>query len=218
MAEKIPGAIQQRDKSRYAVVPRTPAGLMTADQLEALAKAVRAYDIPIVKITSGQRIALVGMTEDQLEPLWNDLGMDKGKATELCVHYAQACPGTETCKYGVGDSIALGLELEKLFQGVDLPAKFKFGISGCPMCCGESYVRDFGAFAKKSGWTVIVGGNAGGRARIGDVLAEELSEEQVVDLARRCIDYYRENARKRERVSMFVSRVGVDAVKQAVLE
>ena len=60
MSEHPTGAILQRDKKTYAIVPRTPVGLVTPDDLEALAGVARKYDIPIIKITSGQRFALVG--------------------------------------------------------------------------------------------------------------------------------------------------------------
>ncbi len=217
MAETPRGAILQRDKETYAIVPRSPVGLLTADNLEALAKVVRKYNIPVVKITSGQRVALVGIKGEDVEKVWNDLGMDPGKATELCVHYAQACPGTAVCRFGVQDSLGLGLELEKYFEGVELPAKLKFGVSGCPFCCAESYVRDLGIIGKKSGWTVAVGGNSGGRPRIGEEIAQDLTTEQVMDLCRKCLDYYRANAKKKERMSAFVDRVGLEAVKKAVI-
>lgn len=185
MAETPKGAILQRDKTTYAIVPRTPVGLVSPEILENISKVVRKYEIPIIKITSGQRMALVGLKADQVDAVWKDLQMDVGKATELCVHYAQACPGTAVCKFGVQDSLGLGLELEKMYEGIDLPAKVKFGVSGCPLCCGESYVRDIGVVGKKGGWTLIMGGNSGGRPRIGDVIAEDLTKEQVIDLVKR---------------------------------
>jgi NAD(P)H-nitrite reductase large subunit len=59
MSDKPKGAILQRDKETYAIVPRTPAGLVTPENLENIAKVARKYEIPIIKITSGQRFALV---------------------------------------------------------------------------------------------------------------------------------------------------------------
>jgi NAD(P)H-nitrite reductase large subunit len=217
MAETPKGAILQRDKATYAIVPRTPVGLVTSDMLENIVKVVRQYDIPVVKITSGQRMALVGIKGEEVDAVWKDLQIDVGKATELCVHYAQACPGTAVCKFGVQDSLGLGLELEKMYEGMELPAKVKFGVSGCPFCCGESFVRDIGVLGKKSGWTLIMGGNSGGRPRIGDVVAEDLTKEQVLELVKRCLEYFKENAKKKERTSVFVERVGIETVKKAVL-
>ena len=217
MGEHLDGAILQRDKETYAIVPRTHVGMVTPQVLETIARVVKKYEIPVIKITSGQRMALVGLKEGDVAPAWKDLGLDIGRATELCVHYVQACPGTAVCRFGVQDSLGLGLEVEKLFAGLELPAKVKFGISGCPMCCGESYVRDVGVLGKKKGWTVIFGGNGGGRPRIGDVLAEDLGMEEVIDLSKRCLEYYAANGKKKERTSRFIERIGIDAFKAAVL-
>lgn len=210
------GAILQRDKKSYAIVPRTPVGLVSPAILEKISQVVRKYNIPIAKITSGQRLALVGMKKEEVDLIWHDLQMDVGPAIELCVHYVQACPGISVCKFGVQDSLGLGMELEKLFVGMDLPAKVKMGISGCSFCCGESYVRDIGLIGKKKGWTMVVGGNSGGRPRIGDILAEELDKKTAINLARRFLDYYRSQGTKRERTARFIERVGIEAVQQAL--
>ena len=211
------GAILQRDKKTYAIVPRTPVGLVNADILEAIARVVRKYKIPIVKITSGQRLALVGLSQEQLEPVWEELGTGVGQATALCLHYVQACPGNSVCKFGVNDSLGLGMELERDLTGMDFPAKLKVGVSGCPMCCGESYLRDLGFFAKNKGWTVVVGGNAGGRPRIGDLLAADLTREEAVALGLKFLRHYQEKGNPRERTARFLQRVGIEAVKAAVL-
>lgn len=211
------GAILQRDKETYAIVPRTPVGLVTPEDLEGIVKVARKYSIPVIKITSGQRFALVGIQKEDVDHIWSDLGMDIGKATELCLHYVQACPGTAVCKFGVQDSLGLGIEIEKFFTGMDLPAKVKIGVSGCPFCCGESFVRDIGMFGKKKGWTFIVGGSSARRPRIGDVVVENLSPEAVIDLTKRTLEYYRDKAKKRERMARFVDRVGIENMKEAIL-
>ncbi|BDQ32582.1 nitrite/sulfite reductase domain-containing protein [Pseudodesulfovibrio portus] len=219
MADKeLPkGAILQRDKRTYAIVPRTPVGLVTPEVLEALARVGRKYEIPVMKITSGQRIALVGLEEEQVDQVWEDLKMDVGPAVGLCVHYVQACPGTAVCKLGVRDSLGLGLELEEMFVGKELPAKLKVGVSGCPMCCAESFVRDVGLIGKPKGWTMVVGGNASGRPRIADVLAEQLTRGEAVELVQRFLDFYAENGGKRARSATMLRKIGIDAVKEAIL-
>ena len=211
------GAILQRDRKTYAIVPRTPVGLVSPEVLEALSSVVRKYNIPITKITSGQRLALIGMEREEVDQIWNELKMEIGPAVELCVHYVQACPGNEVCKFGVRDSLGLGLELEKLYVGMDLPAKVKIGISGCPFCCAESYVRDIGLIGKKKGWIVSFGGNSGGRPRIGDVIAEDVSDTEALALVKRCLEYYRKNVQKKIRTARFVEKVGIATIKQAIL-
>ena len=101
MTDDNNGAILQRDKVTFAIVPRTPVGIVTPDMLENMAQVVRKYRIPVAKITSGQRLALVGIKEEDLDHVWQDLQMDVGRAIELCLHYVQACPGISVCKFGV---------------------------------------------------------------------------------------------------------------------
>lgn len=217
MGEHPPGTILQRDNRTYAIVPRTPVGLVTPENLERIASVARKYSIPVIKITSGQRFALVGIERDDVESIWNDLGMDMGKASELCLHYVQACPGTEVCTFGVQDSLGLGIQIEEFFLGMDLPAKVKIGVSGCPFCCGESYVRDIGVVGTKKGWSLIVGGSSTRRPRVGDVICEALTADEVVPLIRRTLEYYRDNGRKRERMARFVDRIGIEELKEALV-
>ncbi len=180
----------------------------------------RRYEIPVIKITSGQRLVLVGIKEEDVEQIWNELGMTVGEATAPCVHYVQACPpGTAVCKYGLQDSLGLGLELEGVYQDMHLPAKLKMGISGCPRSCGgESYLRDIGVLGTGKGWTVIFGGNSGGRPRIGgDVVAKDLSADEAKDLVKRLLTYYQDTANPGERTARFTERVGMDRIKSDLL-
>ena len=211
-----PGAILQRDRQSYAIVPRLPGGLLDVNTLKRLAQVVETYQIPIVKITSGQRIALVGMKAEQLDSIWRDLGLDPGKATELCLHYVQVCPGNTVCSFGLQDSLTFGTMLEEYFSDRDFPAKVKIGVSGCPFTCAESVVRDVGVVGKKKGWTVSFGGSSTRTPRAGDILGEGLSDDQARDLIDRCLRFYAENANKKERTARFVARVGIDSIRRAV--
>ena len=217
MSDAPKGAILQRDKTTYAIVPRTPVGMVQTEDLERIAAVARKYNIPVIKITSGQRFALVGVKEQDIDKVWDELHLDVGKATELCLHYVQACPGTAVCKFGVQDSLGLGIRLESFFSDMELPAKVKIGVSGCPLCCGESFVRDVGVFGRKSGWTLVVGGSSARRPRIGDVLAEGLDDEQVVDLTKRFLEHYVQHAGPKERTARVVDRLGIENIRECLV-
>lgn len=210
-------AILQRDKQTYAIVPRIPGGLLSRDNLKSISHVVDKYDIPIVKITSGQRLALVGVREKDLDQIYLELRMDSGKATELCLHYVQACPGTEVCKFGIRDSLGFGIKLENLLSDIDLPAKLKLGVSGCQFCCAENFVRDIGVMGKKNGWTISIGGHSGNRARVGDVISTDCSDDEAINLIRRALEFYQKNAKKKERTSRFVERIGLAELKNNIL-
>lgn len=217
--EKIPSAIIQKDRSSYAIVPNTPTGIITPEELDKISAVAKKFKIPAVKITSGQRIALVGVKEEDLLEIWHDLDMPQGHVQpgEKNLHYVQACPGVAACKYGVQDAISMGQEIDKIFSELPLPAKVKVGISGCSFSCGESMVRDIGLLGKKSGWAFVVGGNAARRPRIGDIIAERLSKSEVLDLTKRFLEFYCQFGKDRERTARFCERLGIDFIQKSIL-
>ena len=194
----------------YNVLPGTRMGVLTREYLEKLTGIAEKYDIPFFKITSAQRLAIVGHTPETAAKIWQELGQNTGPKKPVGIHYIQACPGVKWCKYGRQDSLDLGEKLQNAFGDLPLPAKTKVGISGCPLNCCESYVRDIGVFGKINGWTLVFGGNGGGCPRIADIVAENLSNEEVIDLIGKCLDYYRHNARPMERTGRFMRRTDIN--------
>ena len=108
------GAILQRDGKTFAIVTRIPGGVVTPDTLEKIAAVARNYQVPMVKLTSGQRFMLIGMPEKDLASIYRDLGPLAEKETAPCVKYVQTCLGTDVCRYGTQDSLDLGRELERM--------------------------------------------------------------------------------------------------------
>lgn len=217
MADALDGATLQRDGKTYAVSTRTPGGIISPDHLERVASIARRYGVPLMKITSGQRIALVGIPEDRLQAVFQDLGGDADLTGGPCLHFVQACLGTESCRYGNQDSLGLARAVEARFRERIYPAKLKIGVSGCPRSCGESHTRDIGIMGTARGWTVIFGGNGGTRPRIGDVVAKGLSGEEALDLVERLLEYYQSHAKPKERTARFMERIGMETLTSELL-
>jgi len=211
------GAIRQRDGRTCAIVTRIPAGIVTPDDLETIAKVGRTCRVPMLKITSGQRIALLGLQPGDVAKAIGDLGPLAGPETAPCVKFVQSCPGTEMCRYGNQDSTGLARAVDSLFRDRTFPAKIKIGISGCPRCCGESYTRDIGILGTNRGWTVLFGGNAGTRPRFADIIARDLSLEETLDCVQRVAEYYRDHAQPHERTARFMERIGMESLKSGLL-
>lgn len=209
-------AIVQRDYETYAIAPHMPGGLTTPEQLRTIAAVAEKYGVKALKITSAQRIALVGIREEDLPAVWQELGMEKGQAIGLCVRSVKFCPGTTFCKRGKQDSVALGLKLDKLYHGMELPSKFKIGVSGCPNSCAESAVKDLGLIGMNNGYMVMVGGYASGRGRTGEVLFDLVETDKIEDVVARIIDIYRQGAKKGQRLGRMLEKVGLDLFRRAV--
>ncbi|MGH2803456.1 MAG: NAD(P)/FAD-dependent oxidoreductase, partial [Thermoleophilaceae bacterium] len=90
--------------------------------------------------------------------------------------------------------------------------------SGCPRNCAESYVKDIGVVAVEGGWEVYVGGASGSTVRKGDLLATVASAEEAIRVAITFLQHYRENADYLERTYGFCERLGIEAIRAAVLD
>jgi len=211
------GAIRQRDGTTRAIVTRMPAGIVTAEDLETVARVARKFRVPIIKVTSGQRIVLAGLQPGDVQKAIDELGPLAKPESAPCVKFVQACLGTDMCRYGNQDSIGLAKAVDGRFRDRTFPAKIKIGISGCPRSCGESRIRDIGILGTAKGWTVLFGGNAGVRPRFADTIARDLSSADAIDCAVRLAEYYAARAKPHERTARFMERIGMDTLRSELL-
>ncbi|PKL68404.1 MAG: NAD(P)/FAD-dependent oxidoreductase [Methanomicrobiales archaeon HGW-Methanomicrobiales-1] len=213
IAEK--GAIIQRDLETFSISPHIPGGFADPAQLRKIADVAEKYNAKFVKLTGSQRIAIIGIKEDDLDKAWAEF-TDQSKAIGQTIRSIKICPGTRACKKARQDSPALGFALDKEFYGKSAPAKFKMGVSGCPNCCSDSWMKDIGFFGTDTGYTVIAGGKGGGKPKVGRVVAEGLTEDQALILARKAIAFHQANGKFRERLGDTIDRVGFDTFAKAV--
>jgi nitrite reductase (NADH) large subunit len=201
----------------FSVVPRMRGGVTTADELRRIADVVDRYEIPLVKVTGGQRIDLLGVPKEHLPAVWEELGMPSGHAYAKAVRTVKTCVGSDYCRFGLGDSIGLGIELEEAMEGLHTPHKVKSAVTGCPRNCAEAYVKDIGIVAIEGGWEIYVGGAAGSTVRKGDLLTVVPSPRAAKRVALAFLQHYRENAEYLERTYAYLERVGIEPVREAVL-
>ena len=203
----------------FSVVPRIYGGITTPDDLRRIADVAEKYQAGMVKITGGQRIDLLGIPKEHLPDVWRELDMPSGHAYTKAFRTCKTCVGTDFCRYGLGDSTSLGIDIEKRFQGVEMPHKVKMAVSGCPRNCAEATVKDVGVVAIEGGkWEIYVGGAAGASVRKGDVLCIADSPADVLKYMGRFLQFYRENAKYLERTYGFVERIGVERLREVLME
>ena len=213
------GAILQRDKETYAIAPHIPGGITTPAMLRKLADVAEKYNAAAIKITSAQRIAIVGLPEDKLDEIWSVLGEKLGAAIGLCVRSVKICPGTTFCKRGQQDSVTVGLELDKRYHGLELPWKFKMGVSGCMNDCAETCIKDIGLVGKPKGWTIKVGGNGGGKARLSEPLVEGIAtNEDALVIIDKIVNWFKEQGKVGRLGKIIEDTGGKDNFKEAILK
>jgi len=217
--ERAHGNIQ-KDGS-FSVVPRMWGGLTNPRELRAIADVAEKYQVPEVKVTGGQRIDLFGVKKEDLPAIWRDLaaaGFVSGHAYGKALRTVKTCVGSQWCRFGTQDSTGLGVKLEKLTWGSWMPHKFKLAVSGCPRNCAEATIKDFGVVCVDSGYELHVGGNGGIKVRVTDLLTKVETEKQVLEYCGAFIQLYREEAHYLERTAPWLERVGLNYIKQRVVE
>jgi nitrite reductase (NADH) large subunit len=215
--DRVHGNIQK--DGTFSVIPEMPGGVTSPEQLQKIVDVAIKYNVPLVKLTGGQRIDLVGIPKEQMPAVWEDLGMPAGYAWGKSYRTCKSCIGTEFCRFGLGDSMRLAGEIEKRFRGIDSPGKLKLATAGCPRNCSEALVKDVGAVAIGEGkWEIYVGGAAGAHIRKGDLLCTVDSHAEVMRIAGRFMQWYRENAKYKERTYTFMERFGIERVRAVIVE
>jgi len=205
----------------YSVIPRMWGGMTTPQELRAIADAAEKYNIDTVHVTGGQRIGLYGLKKDELPAIWNDLndaGMVSGHAYGKALRTVKTCVGREWCRFGTQDSTGIGIKLEELSWGSWMPHKFKMAASGCPRNCAEATIKDFGVVCVDSGYELHVGGNGGIKVRATDLLCNVETEDEVLEYAAAYMQMYREDAHYLERTAPWIERVGLNYIKETIVD
>jgi nitrite reductase (NADH) large subunit len=215
--DRVHGNIQK--DGTFSVIPRIYGGVTTADELIKIGNVAKKYNVPTVKLTGGQRIDLLGVKKEDLPSMWKDLGMVSGYAYTKAFRTCKTCVGSEWCRFGTNDSTALGIAIEKKFQGIETPAKVKMAVSGCPRNCAEATTKDIGIIATEGGeWEIYIGGACGVSVRKGDVFCRVKSQEEAIRITARFMQYYQEHAKYLERTYDFVPRVGLEKLKAILVD
>jgi nitrite reductase (NADH) large subunit len=205
----------------YSVVPRMPGGEVTPDGLIAVGRVAKKYGL-YTKITGGQRVDLFGARVDQLPAIWEELieaGFESGHAYGKSLRTVKSCVGSTWCRYGVDDSVGLAIELENRYKGLRAPHKIKFGVSGCTRECAEAQGKDVGVIATDKGWNLYVCGNGGMKPRHAELLASDLSKEELVRYIDRFLMFYIRTADRLQRTSVWRDNLegGLDYLKDVVV-
>jgi NAD(P)H-nitrite reductase large subunit len=211
------GAIVQRDRETYAIAPHIPGGFIDADKFRRLVNVAEKYNAAGMKMTSGQRIAIFGLKEEDLDEIWKELEMSIGYAIGLCVRMVKFCPGTTYCRHGKQDAMGVGMKLDELYHGCSLPAKFKIGVAGCEYACNAPVFKEVGLKGMPEGWTVTVGGTAGAKPRMGDLIGERLDDEKVIDMTGRIVRFFQAgDSPEKVRLGRVIDKMGLDEFKKAI--
>lgn len=202
----------------YSVVPRMWGGVTNPAELRRIADVADKYQVPMVKVTGGQRIDLLGVKKEDLPAIWKDLDMPSGHAYGKSIRTVKTCVGSEFCRFGTQNSTQLGIDLEHDLFNMWSPHKVKLAVSGCPRNCAEAGIKDIGIIGVDSGWELYIGGNGGIKTEVAEFFVKLKTSDEVREYSGAFLQLYREEAFYLERTVHYLQRVGMEHIKKAVLE
>ncbi len=202
------------EERTYAITPRIPGGFVTPEILNTISAVAQKYHATL-KITSGQRIMLLGLKESDVNTVWDELGMEPAVLSPYSVKNVEICPAS-FCKRSKQNSMKLGLKLEKRFYGAPAPNRTKIGVAGCLNACTSANAKDIGVLADEQGYIIVAGGSAGYHPRLPDRIAEGLDEEEAFLMVEAVFDYYAANAPMGEKLGPWIDSIGLDTFKAGV--
>ncbi|GBL56525.1 assimilatory nitrite reductase large subunit [Pseudomonas citronellolis] len=202
----------------YSVVPRMWGGVTNPAELRRIADVADKYNVPMVKVTGGQRIDLLGVKKEDLPAIWKDLDMPSGHAYGKSIRTVKTCVGSEFCRFGTQNSTQLGIDLEHDLFNMWSPHKVKLAVSGCPRNCAEAGIKDIGIIGVDSGWELYIGGNGGIKTEVAEFFVKLKTSDEVREYSGAFLQLYREEAFYLERTVHYLQRVGMEHIRKAVLE
>jgi len=175
------GVHEQKDGDFYIGLAPT-AGRVSGTLLLRLAEAMEEYGVTGARLTPYQKIVLIGVAPDRVQPLLDRLdeiglsGRPSGWRRNT-----MACTGIEFCKLAIVDTKnrARDLidELERRFPDLDtrVPEGITVNVNGCPNACARTQVADIGLKGQLvmsdgvqvEGFQVHLGGATGLKANFG---------------------------------------------------
>jgi sulfite reductase (ferredoxin) len=140
------GVHEQKDGALYVGIAPT-AGRVSGTLLVQLADLMDAYAVRGARLTPYQKIVLIGVQPEALEPLLDDLDrIGLSARPSQWRRNTMACTGIEFCKLAIVDTKNrardLVAELERRFP--DLDTAISVNVNGCPNACARTQVADIG--------------------------------------------------------------------------
>ena len=202
-------------KRTFAITPDIPGGFITPENLIKIGEVAKKYNAAL-KINSGQRILITNLNMEDIPKIWEELGMEPAVINQNSVKNVEMCPAG-FCKRSKFNTIGTGMKLYNKYQKMDMPCRTKIGVAGCRNACGSVYSKDIGVIADKTGFLVVVGGSSGYNPRIADIIAEDLTEKEALNLVDGVVEFYKSSAEAGEKLGFFIDRIGIEEFKKNVL-
>ncbi|HVJ05959.1 MAG TPA: nitrite/sulfite reductase [Candidatus Saccharimonadales bacterium] len=191
----------------FMVRIRVPNGLLSSQQVRAVASAAEMYARGVVDITVRQNFQFHWITIEALPNLLELLWKAGLTTTGTCGDVTRnitGCPVAGIDADAVLDASPLARELDRFFLGngdfYNLPRKFKISLTGCAAWCSYPEINDVGLTgirrkrrgAAETGFSLRVGGGLSTQPHLGIRLNAFVQQNQVLPVVRTIAEIFRD--------------------------
>lgn len=220
--ELIYGVVRQKN-NLYAVRILTNFGYLDPDKLIKICEISKKYTKSDISFTSRGTIEIIGLEKTDLKNICEDLkneGINIG-GTDKALRFIQTCKGRE-CQFGVINPNKIAEILEENIKIEKLENKFKIGVFGCNNSLGKARSNDLGIipFVDNNNvkFKIFLGGRMGKEAILGYQLSKVINLNEILDIVKKTIEFYKINATNSERFSGTLKRIGVKEFENFLFE
>jgi len=220
------GIHKQKQKGMNYIGVGLPVGRLSAAQVHGLAAIAMQFGSGTVRLTVWQNLMLSDISDAKLpgaRKAIEEIGLS-AEASPIRSGLV-ACTGNTGCKFAATDTKAQALYLAQYLETrLKLDKPINIHLTGCPHSCAQHYVGDIGLLGVKvaqgdemiEGYTIVVGGGAGGDQGLAREIARDVPFADVADRLEALLRCYLIDRHDAESFHAFANRHSVDAL-QAML-
>ena len=229
---------RKRTPGHYMLRMRIPNGVLTSEQIEAVAEISEAVGRGTADITTRMNIQLRWITVADAPWVLQRLaaaGLNTQQSGMDNVRNLVGCPLSGLTADEVIDTRRLAVRMQQAIVGgkrfSNLPRKFNLSITGCRDDCAHAQTHDLsftpavkhGSDGEQIGFNVLVGGALGGmQPELARPLDVFVLEEDVVELGTTILAVYRDHGlrekRKESRLKWLLRAWGIERFREVVEE
>ncbi|RCX23827.1 nitrite/sulfite reductase ferredoxin-like protein [Fontibacillus phaseoli] len=119
------------------------------------------------------------------------------------------------CKGAEEAGLEIAQTLNQAIAGIAIPAPIKVGYAGCALGTSEPLLKDIAVVKMKNTFDIYVGGNPKGvKVTLGSKLLSGLTEDRLVPVITTVLEFYKANAKPKEKFNKFVERISLEQLRQ----
>lgn len=195
--------------------PFISAGAISVEDLKKLVLTMESEGAKKVKLTG--EIIFVWDHKKHLHGLEERTGRKANVFKEGGVRPVKMCSAETFCQRFVQPVLGLAMRIDKMFYRAPLPVKLSIGVAGCIRSCSEPGTKDIGITGHPKGYEIVVGGAAGARPMVAKKLAVVPTEDDVIAVVGRIVEYVRAHGKKGARLHGLIDKAGFDEFKREIL-